>query len=50
MQHSKDFERYRKWYKRGAITEEQLAGLVEAGLITEEEKDEIINGGENAEA
>lgn len=44
MQHSKNFDRYRKWYKKGAITEEQLEGLVEAGLITEEEKNEIIAG------
>lgn len=44
MEHSKNFERYRKWYKRGAITVEQLDELVEAGLLTPEERDEIIAG------
>lgn len=41
-QHSKDFERYLKWYKRGSITREQLEGLRDTGIITAEEFDEII--------
>ena len=44
-----NFERYKKWYKKGSITEEQLAELVEAGKITEEEKTVITDGGEISE-
>lgn len=40
--HSKNFARYKKWYKKGAITQEQLEQLVEVGLLTGEEMQEII--------
>lgn len=44
--HSKNFERYRKWYQEtGAITIEQLQELVDVGLLTAEEMQEIIEGG-----
>ena len=43
---SNNYDRYKKWYQRGIITETKLAELVEAGLLTEEEKESIINGDE----
>jgi ribosomal protein S19E (S16A) len=42
--HSKNYERYKKWYNKGSITREQLEQLVEAGLLTAEEMQEIIEG------
>lgn len=47
MKHSKNFERYKKWYRvYGSITIEQLQELVDAGLLTENEMREIIDGDE----
>ena len=42
VKHSKNFERYKKWYNNGSITEEQLAELVSVGLLTQAEFDEIV--------
>ena len=46
VKHSKNFERYKKWYQvYHSITVEQLQELVDAKLLTDEEMQEIIEGG-----
>jgi len=40
---SKNYERYKKWYEKGSITDEQLEKLVEVGLLTQEEMNIIKN-------
>lgn len=41
--HSKNFERYKKWYTvQHSITIEQLEELVAVGLLTQAEFDEIV--------
>ena len=42
MGHSKNFQRYLDWYKRGSISKEQLEKLRDEGLITPVECEEII--------
>lgn len=42
--HSRQFERIKRLYAEGRIDEAGLDRAVELGVITEEEKDEIING------
>ncbi len=37
------FEKYNEKYKKGYCTEEQLQQLVELGVITEKEYEEIIS-------
>lgn len=44
---SRNFERYKKWYKRGAITVEMLDQMVKVGLLTAEQAEEIKNGDNN---
>lgn len=42
---SKNYERYFDWYnERKSITDEQLDELVKVGLLTNEEKESIIEG------
>lgn len=38
------FNRLKRLYEQGKIGEEELTNAVEKGWITEEQKDEIING------
>ena len=46
VKHSKNFERYKKWYQvYHSITIEQLQELVDVGLLTADEMQEIIEGG-----
>lgn len=41
--HSKNYERYLEWFKKGSVSESQLERLTKVGLITEEEKEEILH-------
>lgn len=38
---SKNFERYKEWYIKGSLTDEQLDKLHETGLLSESEVKEI---------
>jgi uncharacterized XkdX family phage protein len=41
MNHSKQYEKYKKRYERGGCTKEQLHRLTELGVLTPEEYEEI---------
>lgn len=41
MNHSKQYEKYKKRYERGGCTKEQLHRLTELGVLTPEEYQEI---------
>jgi len=41
MNHSKQFDKYKKRYERGGCTKEQLHRLTELGVLTPEEYEEI---------
>lgn len=38
---SKNFERYKEWYIKGSLTDEQLDKLLETGLLSASEVKEI---------
>lgn len=38
---SKNFERYKEWYIKGSLTDEQLDKLLETGLLSASEAKEI---------
>jgi hypothetical protein len=41
MNHSKQYEKYKKRYERGGCTKDQLHRLTELGVLTPEEYEEI---------
>lgn len=44
MEHSKIFEKAKKYYTQGFWTETMLKALVEKGHLTKEELEEIVGG------
>lgn len=46
IKHSRSYERYKAWYKRGAISDELLQKLVDVRLLRQDEADEIKADGD----